>query len=107
MHKDLNNKQRKWLEYLVDYDIDIVYHLSKVNVVADALNKRSIVCGARLVAIGIPYEDQREDVVDWHLVAVLARLTISPTMTNCIRQAQAVDQLPEKWYVQGDSFQFG
>ncbi|WMV25461.1 hypothetical protein MTR67_018846, partial [Solanum verrucosum] len=34
--KYLNLRQRRWLELLKDYDISVLYHLEKVNVVADA-----------------------------------------------------------------------
>ena len=34
--KDLNLRQRRWLELLKDYDCDILYHPGKANVVADA-----------------------------------------------------------------------
>ncbi|XP_070039272.1 uncharacterized protein [Nicotiana tomentosiformis] len=40
--RELNLHQRRWLELLKDYDIDIFYHPGKVNVVADALSQRSI-----------------------------------------------------------------
>lgn len=30
--KDLNSRERRWLAFLTDYDIDIVYHLDKANV---------------------------------------------------------------------------
>nr|GEX63266.1 putative reverse transcriptase domain-containing protein [Tanacetum cinerariifolium] len=36
--KDLNMRQRRWLELLSNYDCDIRYHPSKANVVADALS---------------------------------------------------------------------
>nr|GEV54407.1 putative reverse transcriptase domain-containing protein [Tanacetum cinerariifolium] len=36
--KELNMRQRRWLELLSDYDCDIRYHLRKANVVADALS---------------------------------------------------------------------
>ncbi|GKE21760.1 putative reverse transcriptase domain-containing protein [Tanacetum coccineum] len=36
--KELNIRQRRWLELLSDYDCDIRYHPGKVNVVADALS---------------------------------------------------------------------
>ncbi|GJT24230.1 putative reverse transcriptase domain-containing protein [Tanacetum coccineum] len=39
--KELNMRQRRWLELLSDYDCDIRYHLGKENVVADALSHRS------------------------------------------------------------------
>lgn len=35
--KELNLRQRRWLEILKDYDIVIDYYLGKANVVADAL----------------------------------------------------------------------
>ncbi|WMV08795.1 hypothetical protein MTR67_002180, partial [Solanum verrucosum] len=37
-HKDLNLRQRRWLELLKDYEISVLYHPGKVNVVADALS---------------------------------------------------------------------
>nr|GEU34560.1 putative reverse transcriptase domain-containing protein [Tanacetum cinerariifolium] len=38
--KELNMRQRRWLELLSDYDYDIRYHPGKGNVVADALSKK-------------------------------------------------------------------
>nr|GFA02952.1 putative reverse transcriptase domain-containing protein [Tanacetum cinerariifolium] len=38
--KELNMRQRRWLELLSDYDCDIRYHSGKVNVVADALSRK-------------------------------------------------------------------
>ncbi|GKB97661.1 putative reverse transcriptase domain-containing protein [Tanacetum coccineum] len=37
-YKELNMRQRRWLELLVDYDCEIHYHPGKANVVADALS---------------------------------------------------------------------
>jgi hypothetical protein len=34
-------RQRRWLELIKDYDLEIHYHLSKGNVVADALSRRA------------------------------------------------------------------
>ncbi|KAD2126026.1 hypothetical protein E3N88_41805 [Mikania micrantha] len=39
--KDLNMRQRRWLELLKDYDCDILYHPGKANVVADALSRKT------------------------------------------------------------------
>ncbi|GKC62697.1 putative reverse transcriptase domain-containing protein [Tanacetum coccineum] len=36
--KELNMRQRRWLELLSDYDCEICYHPGKANVVADALS---------------------------------------------------------------------
>ncbi|GJR15401.1 putative reverse transcriptase domain-containing protein [Tanacetum coccineum] len=38
--KELNMRQRRWLELLADYDYDIHYHPGKANVVADALSRK-------------------------------------------------------------------
>ncbi|GJT02897.1 putative reverse transcriptase domain-containing protein [Tanacetum coccineum] len=38
--KELNMRQRRWLEWLSDYDWEIRYHLGKANVVADALSRK-------------------------------------------------------------------
>ena len=34
-------RQRGWMEFLEDYDFTLHYHLSKENVVADALKRKS------------------------------------------------------------------
>ena len=36
--KELNMRQRRWMELLKDYDFSLHYHLGKANVVADALS---------------------------------------------------------------------
>jgi hypothetical protein len=38
---NLNLRQRRWLELIKDYDLEINYHPEKANVVADALSRRS------------------------------------------------------------------
>jgi hypothetical protein len=38
---DLNMRQRRWLELIQDYDLEVHYHLGKANVVADALGHKS------------------------------------------------------------------
>ncbi|WVZ51895.1 hypothetical protein U9M48_002995, partial [Paspalum notatum var. saurae] len=38
---ELNMRQRRWLELIEDYDIEIYYHPSKANVVAEALSRKS------------------------------------------------------------------
>ena len=38
---ELNMQQRRWLELIKDYDLEVHYHPSKANVVADALSRKS------------------------------------------------------------------
>ncbi|KAG7533312.1 Zinc finger CCHC-type [Arabidopsis thaliana x Arabidopsis arenosa] len=37
---ELNLRQRRWMEFVADYDLDIAYHPGKANQVADALSRR-------------------------------------------------------------------
>jgi hypothetical protein len=38
--KDLNLRQRRWLELIKDYHLEIHYHPGKANLVADALSRK-------------------------------------------------------------------
>jgi ribonuclease HI len=38
---DLNMRQRKWLELINDYELEVHYHPSKANIVADALSRKA------------------------------------------------------------------
>ncbi|WMV58863.1 hypothetical protein MTR67_052248, partial [Solanum verrucosum] len=40
--KDLNLHQKRWLEILKDYDMSVLYHPGKANVVVDALSRLSM-----------------------------------------------------------------
>ena len=39
--RDLNMRQRRWMEFLEDYDFTLHYYPCKANVVADALSRKS------------------------------------------------------------------
>jgi len=38
--KELNMRQRRWLELMAGYDLDLQYHPRKVNVVPNALSRK-------------------------------------------------------------------
>jgi len=35
-------RQRRWIEFLKDYDFELLYHPGKANVVADALIRKTV-----------------------------------------------------------------
>ena len=71
--KELNLRQRRWLELLKDYDMNILYHPGEANVVADALSHLSIKSGCHVE------EAKRNLVKDVHRLAFLGvKLEDSP-----------------------------
>ena len=59
-HKDFNIRQRRWIEFLQDYDIGVHYHHSKANVVAEALNR------LYMGSVVYLHEERKELVKDVH-----------------------------------------
>ncbi|GKD47753.1 putative reverse transcriptase domain-containing protein [Tanacetum coccineum] len=49
--KELNIRQRRWLELLSDYDCEIRYHPGKANVVADVLSQKERIKPLRVQAL--------------------------------------------------------
>ena len=66
--KELNMRQRRWLELVKDYDCEILYHPGKANVVADALSRKVEFAPVKVQAfkliISNPLEDQIKEAQD-------------------------------------------
>ena len=61
--KDLNLRQRRWMELLKDYDCTILYHPGKANVVADALSRKSMGSLAHIAEIRRPIVKEFQNLV--------------------------------------------
>ncbi|KAL0541606.1 hypothetical protein IC582_021659 [Cucumis melo] len=92
--KELNMRQRRWLELVKDYDYEILYHPGKANVVADALS-RKVSHSAALITRQTPLlRDLERAEIALSVGAVtiqLAQLTVQPTLRQRIIDAQSND----------------
>ena len=92
--QDLNMRQRRWMEYLEDYDFTLHYHLGKANVVADALNRKSRGVLASVASrewkmlkivgqFGLHYRDQAQ--------GTLGSLLATPSLLSRVIKIQGYD----------------
>ncbi|CAN0827436.1 Transposon Tf2-9 polyprotein [Linum grandiflorum] len=83
--KELNGRQRRWVELLKDYDCTIDYHPGKANVVADALSRKERLPNlVDLRALRVELE------VD-NVTSLMARLSVRPLLHDKIREKQEKD----------------
>ena len=84
---DLNLRQRRWLELVKDYNVEIHYHPGKANVVADAFNRKSY---------GPKDTHLQEELLRLNVHIVLRgsirQMSIQPTLEDKIRKAQSSDK---------------
>ena len=89
--KELNMRQRRWLELIKDNDCSINYHPGKANVVADALSRKSSGFLAALLTtqkeIIKDLERMRIEIVLGDSQVFMASLTIQPTLIEKIKSS--------------------
>ena len=93
--KELNMRQRRWLELVKDYDCVINYHPGKANVVADALSRKSFSSVSTMVLVQKPLlQDMQRlelEIVSKGLVEKLSAMSLQPTLLEKIKQNQLSD----------------
>ncbi|GKA15836.1 putative reverse transcriptase domain-containing protein [Tanacetum coccineum] len=63
IQKELNMRQRRWIELFSDYDCEIRYHPGKANVVADALSWKERVKPKRVRAMNMILQSSIKDMI--------------------------------------------
>ncbi|WVZ84125.1 hypothetical protein U9M48_031186 [Paspalum notatum var. saurae] len=90
---ELNMRQRRWLELIKDYDLEIHYHPRKANVVADTLSRKNYVNMA--VAFQMPLELCAEfESLNLGFVhhTIVATFEAEPTLEQEIRRHQKTNE---------------
>jgi ribonuclease HI len=90
---ELNMRQQRWLELIKDYELEIHYHSSKANVVADAHSRKSQV--NMLAAHPISFELAKE--FEWLSLGFLnntqgVTVELEPTLEQDIRKGRKDDE---------------
>ncbi|XP_071718850.1 uncharacterized protein [Rutidosis leptorrhynchoides] len=89
--KEINMRQRRWLELLKDYDANIQYHPGKANVVADALSRKSFGSISCLVTHIREFERLDMGLSKRGASGMLANLKFESDLITRIKEAQLDD----------------
>ncbi|XP_074264450.1 uncharacterized protein LOC141586935 [Silene latifolia] len=91
-------RQRRWIELIGDYDMDLLYHEGKANVVADALSRKSIhaliSARSRVRMLG---ELRKMGIYMIRRGETIGDMTVEPELYEEIRELQKEDARVQKW----------
>ncbi|KAL0298891.1 UNVERIFIED_CONTAM: Transposon Ty3-G Gag-Pol polyprotein [Sesamum radiatum] len=94
IQKELNLRQRKWIELLKDYDCTIDYHPRKANIVADALSRKTVDQLASMICYNMEYLTTLR-ALDVHFSIggdmLLATMQVKSSLKDKIKDAQDKD----------------
>ena len=98
--KELNLRQRRWLELMKDFDITLHYHPGKANVVADALSRKS---QGNLATMITQQRSLLDELRRWDIMVCgkgisvqLGQMELRPTIFSQIKAAQEKDPKLQK-----------
>ncbi|KAL0307628.1 UNVERIFIED_CONTAM: hypothetical protein Scaly_2561000 [Sesamum calycinum] len=96
--KELNLRQRRWIELSRDYDYTIDYHPRKANIVADTLSRRTMDQPASMICYNVEYLTALIAMnVHFNVGGnLLATMQVKPSLKDKIREAQDMDKYLQK-----------
>jgi hypothetical protein len=90
---DFNMRQRRWLEFIKDYDLEVHYHPGKANVVEDALSHKAwcncLTIDSHVVALCDELRKMNVEVVS---PSTLDYISVEPTLRDQIIMAHLSDK---------------
>ena len=92
--KELNMRQRRWMEFLKDYNFELLYHPGKVNVVANALSRKAVhttYLMIKEVELLEKFKDMKLQVELGSKFIRCSTLTISSDFSNSVKERQLLD----------------
>ena len=90
---ELNMRQRRWLELIKDYNLEVHYHPGKANVVADALSRKSH-CNCHMVESPVTTHCAEMEELNLGMLpqGIVSSLELVPTLREQIIAAQRNDE---------------
>jgi hypothetical protein len=86
-------RQRRWLELIKDYDLEVHYHRGKANVVADALSRKlqcnCVMMDSRINTLCDELSKMKIEVIS---SGALSHISVEPTLQDQIIMAQLSDK---------------
>ena len=95
--KEMNIRQRRWLELVSDYDCEFHYHLGKANKVADALSRKTMAFATSVEKMPRPLQVDMCNLRMEVIIGNLSVLTIQSMIMEAINGDQLIDPVMERF----------